>query len=224
MSKLRNLLRIIQNIRSRRVTYSQYGEDRIIEAFLPQQQGLYIDIGSGRPKRHSNSYLFYKKGWSGVCIDANPINGRLHKIIRPRDKVVTAFCGRTNGEEREFLVTVPWQFSSGDPSRVAWIRNEGIKIRRQISIPTMRVMDMNVNGFSQPASFLSIDVEGGELEVLEGIDWAAFRPTVICVENLGRDTDSKLEDLLVDLGYINVAQAVISKIFVLESYGQTPRL
>jgi hypothetical protein len=168
--------------------------------------------------------LFYKKGWSGVCIDANPINGRLHKIIRPRDKVVTAFCGRTNGEEREFLVTVPWQFSSGDPSRVAWIRNEGIKIRRQISIPTMRVMDMNVNGFSQPASFLSIDVEGGELEVLEGIDWAAFRPTVICVENLGRDTDSKLEDLLVDLGYINVAQAVISKIFVLESYGQTPRL
>jgi FkbM family methyltransferase len=224
MSLMRNLANSIRNFRSRKVTYSQYGEDRIIEAFLPQNQGMYIDIGSGRPKRHSNSFLFYKKGWSGTCIDANPINGKLHKLLRPRDRVVTAFCARTSGDEREFLVTAPWQFSSGDPSRVAWIRNTGVKIRRQITIPTTKVMDLDLSGFSEPASFLSIDIEGSELEVLEGIDWSAFRPSVICVENLGTATDSRLEDLLMSLGYINVAQAVISRIFVLESYGLAPRL
>jgi hypothetical protein len=168
--------------------------------------------------------LFYKKGWSGVCIDANPINGRLHKLLRPRDKVVTAFCARTSGDEREFLVTAPWQFSSGDPTRVAWIRDSSVKVRKQLSIPTIGVMDLDLKGFSEGASFLSIDIEGGDLEVLEGIDWSAFRPSLICVENLGGPTDLKLENLLLSLGYINVAQAVISRIFVLESYGPTPRL
>jgi hypothetical protein len=40
--------------------------------FGPRKSGFFIDIGAHHPFRYSNTYMFYKKGWRGINIDATP--------------------------------------------------------------------------------------------------------------------------------------------------------
>jgi FkbM family methyltransferase len=157
-------------------------------------------------------------------VDANPINGRLHRLLRPRDRVITAFCSSSEGATREFYVTQPWQYSSGDDERIKWIRENGIRVKKVIRVPTTSIEQMNVDGQLGEPSFLSIDVEGFEIEVLKGINWSLFKPTAICIESLGSTGSHRINELLAKHGYEQVANAVISRIFVLKSYGAFPRL
>ena len=67
-------------------SYSQEGEDMILRRlFEKQKTGFYVDVGAHHPKRFSNTFFFYKKGWSGINIDAMPNSMRLFNEIRPRD-------------------------------------------------------------------------------------------------------------------------------------------
>lgn len=67
-------------------SYSQEGEDLILKRFFSnKEKGFYIDIGAHHPKRFSNTYLFYSKGWNGINIDAMPGSMRLFNQIRKRD-------------------------------------------------------------------------------------------------------------------------------------------
>ena len=67
-------------------SYSQEGEDMILRRlFEKQKTGFYVDVGAHHPKRFSNTFFFYKKGWSGINIDAMPNSMRLFDKIRPRD-------------------------------------------------------------------------------------------------------------------------------------------
>src|SRR5690242_3324544 len=54
-------------------SYSQEGEDRILHSiFETVADGFYVDIGAHHPKRFSNTYLFYQRGWRGINVDAMP--------------------------------------------------------------------------------------------------------------------------------------------------------
>ena len=46
--------------------YSQFGEDKILKELILDNfnNGFYVDVGCFHPKKHSNTYLLYKKGWS----------------------------------------------------------------------------------------------------------------------------------------------------------------
>lgn len=73
-------------------SYSQSGEDVVVDAILNRKKsGYYIDIGAYHPKVFSNTYMFYKRGWSGVCVDANPELSLMYHLVRPRDIFVN--CG-----------------------------------------------------------------------------------------------------------------------------------
>ena len=67
-------------------SYSRWSEDLfLINYFKDIPTGRYIDIGAFHPFRGSNTYLLYKKGWSGINIDLNKISIDLFKIARPKD-------------------------------------------------------------------------------------------------------------------------------------------
>ncbi len=56
-----------------RGSYSQFGEDLIIAKLLGKSKCVsYIDCGCHDPKKFSNTYYFYKRGGSGICIDVTP--------------------------------------------------------------------------------------------------------------------------------------------------------
>ncbi len=70
-------------------SYSQSGEDVVVDSILNRQKkGFYVDIGAFHPKVFSNTYLFYKRGWRGVCVEPNPEAKWKFEMVRPRDTFV----------------------------------------------------------------------------------------------------------------------------------------
>jgi hypothetical protein len=55
-------------------SYAQFREDTILDRFFKKSTGFYIDIGANHPDRFSNTKKFYKKGWSGINIEPNPVS------------------------------------------------------------------------------------------------------------------------------------------------------
>ena len=83
--------------RYRKNSYSQCGEDLIVD-FLRKRIKLkyefnYLDIGAFHPSRFSNTFYFYKKRFSGVCVEPNPDACNLIKTKRRRDSVINAGVG-----------------------------------------------------------------------------------------------------------------------------------
>ena len=60
--------------------YSQEGEDIILNRiFEDEASGLFVDVGAHHPKRFSNTFLLYKKGWHGINIDPLPGSMKIFK-------------------------------------------------------------------------------------------------------------------------------------------------
>src|SRR5689334_15261611 len=67
-------------------SYSQEGEDMILaRVFENQKSGFYVDVGAHHPWRFSNTYMFYRRGWRGLNIDAMPDSMSRFRKARPRD-------------------------------------------------------------------------------------------------------------------------------------------
>ena len=87
------------------LSYSQNLEDYHLSlAFAGQVTGRYIDVGAGHPVADNVSCWFYQRGWRGIVVEPQPELAALYARLRPRDTVVQALVGRTNGERDFFLV------------------------------------------------------------------------------------------------------------------------
>jgi len=68
------------------ISFSQFGEDMILRNFfLGKAKGFYVDIGAHHPVRYSNTWYFYRLGWSGINIDPLPGSKEQFEKVRPRD-------------------------------------------------------------------------------------------------------------------------------------------
>ena len=68
-------------------SYSQEGEDLILYRILYGKinKGFYVDVGAHHPKRFSNTYFFYKRGWCGINIEPMPGSKKIFDKYRTKD-------------------------------------------------------------------------------------------------------------------------------------------
>ena len=67
-------------------SYSMFGEDIFIEKFFKKKsKGIYVDVGCYHPLDGNNTYLLFKKGWSGINIDLNKTSIELFNKARKKD-------------------------------------------------------------------------------------------------------------------------------------------
>src|SRR4051812_7168126 len=91
-----------------RVSYSQCGEDLILEHILGEYlripQPSYLDLGAHHPTYLSNTYRFYRKGGSGVCVEPDPVLFAPLRAARPRDVCLNAGVGASDAGGADFYV------------------------------------------------------------------------------------------------------------------------
>jgi FkbM family methyltransferase len=200
-------------------SYAQFGEDVYLRHLLGSGQGRYVDIGSGHPISGSNSYAFYKLGWTGILVDPLASNIQASKSARKKDQVHQACVGEVPAGIHFYEYDVS-EYSTTSVERVAELKALGYEPKRQYQSPIIRLSDLEINADSSESMFLSIDVEGMEMEVLESNDWATFTPAVIVIEEwqtpLGRVT--KVLEYLGKLNYELVAVVGVSSIYRHRNY------
>jgi len=146
--------------------FSEYGEDEWIDRNMElPAEGVYVDVGCGHPWRGSNTAFLRKAGWRGVVIDGNAEQLALWHRSDPRTAVVQAVISRHE------LVKF---HRDGARSGVQVDGEEIIRARTLQSV-------LDEHGIEK-LDYLSVDVEGYELEVLRSFDRARHAPSVIVAE------------------------------------------
>jgi len=176
-------------------SYSQEGEDLILRRIFGERaSGFYVDVGAHHPQRFSNTHTFYRAGWRGINIEPNPQAHGLFESMRRRDinlqLGVAAQSGRLTYHEFD-----DGALNTFDAQLAQWrVANTPYRLLRTFEIPVERLDRILAQHLpaGQRIDFLSVDVEGLDLAVLESNDWRLYRPQCVLVEAL----DASLEQAL----------------------------
>jgi len=213
-----------------RRSYSQSGEDIIISDLfhrLKISNPTYLDIGANDPISLSNTYRFYSRGSRGVCVEPNPV--MYNRILKKRTKDIVINAGVAFDEKREAdFYIFPEQFhglntfSKEEADFWEHTGNEEIGKHKPEKIIKMNLIDINdimEKHFSPYPNFVSVDVEGLDLEIVKRIDFDRFKPEVFCLETLGFIEGNKeikkteIIDFFNGKGYFVYADTYINTIF-----------
>ena len=202
--------------------YSQEVEDIILNRiFEDEASGLFVDVGAHHPKRFSNTFLLYKKGWHGINIDPLPGNMKIFKKIRPRDTNLEIAVSEKEQNLTYYMFNEP-ALNGFSKSISEGRQNEQYQIEKTISIPSFplsKILDTHLP-LDQKINFLSVDVEGLDLKVLASNDWGKYRPKVVLVEVLDTSLNKLEKDpvysYMVTQGYSLFAKLVHTCIFKIE--------
>lgn len=206
-------------------SYSQEGEDLLLQRIFGKRRGgFYVDIGSHHPFRFSNTYAFYRRGWRGVCIDPLPGTVTSFRRWRPRDTALEIGVSEQPSQLTYFMFNEPAinTFSAAVAAEREGKNNWQIVERRQVqTLPLTAILDSHVPSSVREIDFMSIDVEGLDLQVLRSNDWTRHRPRIVIAECLNATISGWVDDPVVlfmrEHGYRTVAKAVHSVFFQRDS-------
>ena len=178
-------------------SYAQEGEDLVVNRLLEgKKNGFYVEVGAHHPYRFSNTYFFYKRGWSGICIDPLPGTKKAFNKSRPRDIALELGVSEVP-EKLQYLMFNEPALNTFDPVLAQSRDGHGpYKMIDRIFIDTLPLSEI-LKGQKIPASgidLLSVDVEGLDLQVLMSNDWNLFSPKIIITEALS----ARMEDIASD--------------------------
>lgn len=174
--------------------YSQYNEDDKIFKFIDKKNtGTYIDIGAGKPKEISNTYMLYEMGWNGLLIEPSPNLVPDLQSQRTRDIVFAGALLNYSGVVQLFSKEVygVTEKSYIYDTHIDRAIKDGFK-EQYWTVPCITMMHL-LNLYPQfiEADFVSIDVDGNEDAVLESCDFTIFKPKLILIEYILRGVDQR---------------------------------
>lgn len=180
--------------------FSQYNQDTFLYMNHFRhltRRGVYVDIATNEPVRISNTYFFDAcLGWEGVCVEANE---KYYEPIRmSRSCALVRACVGDRVYNASFVMQDGLSgVEETNKNAHAWRANHVMHLRTRVNVSCVRVSDaLTPLGIAQ-IDLLSLDVEGHEFHVLNGINWSITRINVIVMES----SNSKCIRLLLDNGF-----------------------
>ncbi len=196
--------------------YSQEGEDAILKRiFEKKRNGFYVDVGAYHPKKYSNTFFFYKLGWSGINIDAMPGSMKSFNKSRSRDINLETPISSQKTKLIYYAFNEPALNSFNKELSESRDGIDGYKIifKKEIETFTLaEILDKYLPGKIKQIDFMSVDVETLDLDVLMSNNWDKYKPGFILVEDLMFDIKnpgkSEISNFLSKFGYSFFAKTV----------------
>ena len=163
-----------------RTTLPDGREQKLVREFFGSaRSGFFVEVGANRPQQESQTWHLEQLGWTGVLIEPQP--NLADDLWRARSaKVFAVACSSPQNAGRRMGLHLAGALSSLDRDRMA----PGVEPERVIEVPVRTLDDILIEARA-PTRFdlLSVDVEGHELEVLSGFDFARWRPRLVLLED-----------------------------------------
>jgi FkbM family methyltransferase len=183
--------------------------DQVLREYFPDYgyKGVFFDVGAFEPITISNSYHFEKNGWQCYCFEANTNDIPLLKEYRKN--VFNYAIGNANKDNVEFnIVTLrgDWtaSYSAIDLSE-EYVRVFGSYPKEcvsKINVPqkTLNSVIQNEIPEVERIDIMSLDIEGGELNCLKGLDLIKYKPKLIVIE-IADSSNKEIQNYLETFGY-----------------------
>jgi FkbM family methyltransferase len=210
----------------RKLYKSQLGEDaRLEELFAPwlhtlNGRGTFVELGAMDGVRYSNTYMFAKKyGWKGWLFEPVPEMYASLKKNRPESECFNCCLGSSEGSidliGTNEVAGINSLISEG--FREKWHQNSPVR-----TVPMRRMDSIIKSSAIQGIDLLSLDVEGAELEVLQGMDpGVKFHFIIIeAVERWNKGANELCRALLRERGYTFIERYKINEIWRLDCFSE----
>lgn len=197
--------------------YGQFDTDKIIfERYFPNPNyiGNCIEVGAVDGIELSNTLFFEQRGWECLCIEPQPGFQFFDSLAKNRKIAVNCAISSEEKDDAEFtIIYLKFPNTSGfiqcsgisglhvDINLLQRYIDFGCEVKKQtISVQTKPLKWCIENHFNKnPIDFISIDVEGSELDVLKSFDINAYNTKLMIIEN--NDNDSNVENYMKERGW-----------------------
>jgi FkbM family methyltransferase len=176
--------------------YSLNALDQKLEPYVDFDNGYYIELGANDGLTQSNTAYFEKsRGWKGVLIEPSP--HRFLDCIRnrsPENAIHCAACVSDDYPDRFVeicyanLMSVAMGLESDLNSTERHLEVASTHMRNQEVLFNFGALARTLTAIldesdaPQDIDFLSLDVEGAEIEVLKGTDFDKYRIRYLLIE------------------------------------------
>ena len=196
--------------------YSQGKIDEVIrETFFPDfnYKGIMVEVGAGPTLYASMSRHFRENGWRCICIEPNPKFCEQHK--NEGNEIYEYACSYEDGASNFVKVSTPtWHKPENDGCSISSIEpvlNYDKHHAEIIEVKTIKLDTLLESLNIEKVDYVSIDVEGWELNVLKGFNIKKYSPKIIVVEDLGENVE--LEKYIESEGYKFFKKIEYNKIY-----------
>lgn len=194
--KIQSILRIPIPIFIKKYLKKYYGKqslDKKIEKFLNYRNGFYIELGAHDGITQSNTFYYEKnKNWKGILIE--PTKHIFEKCIKNRSKknfFYNSACVSSTFKEKKIKLTYSNLKTFSNKYLDKKLQTDYLskpEIYRGEKVFTFFIKAQTMNSILKDANapkiidFLSLDTEGSEFEVLNGIDFGVYKFRYILIE------------------------------------------
>jgi FkbM family methyltransferase len=201
-----------------KIFYGQIQEDRVMyETFFetpPYRNGFFVELGAFDGLNLSNTKFFEDYlGWRGLLIEPNPEEFKRLTDNRPKCILVNAAVSTVDGEV-SFLGnggTGGMIHTMADEFKEQWHSDHN---KRPYSVPSMPFKKILQQHQVKRIDLLSVDVEGGEFEVLDTLDWNIPIYVIgIELDNHNPEKDEKCRALLRKNGFSFVKKVDVCELW-----------
>lgn len=192
--------------------------DEIIKSYFPEPYGVAIDVGAVDGIEINNTKHFEDLGWDVLCVEANP---KYYSTLKTNRKYTMNYAiSDVNQDDVIFHGVVLRE--QGNHSAISGLLIDERLIKQhndmgfhcdqyEVKVNT-RTLDFCLEQFNpKQIDFISIDIEGTELQALKGLNINKWQPKMFIIEN--NFNDPEIEEYLIPFGYTKVKRVGVNDFY-----------
>lgn len=185
------------------MTYGLNGIDDKLLKYLDFENGFFIEAGANDGISQSNTALYeFEYNWKGLLVEPNPKkffeckkrrrNSIVENYALVSDNYTDDFISGNFDEDGYVESLTSMVYDNGD-----WVDEILLKHKSEISnklveVPAITLDKLLVKHGITKVNFVSLDVEGYEISVLNGFDIQKYKPDYIMIETTTFDNRRKV--------------------------------
>lgn len=183
---------------------STINPEYVINKYLNYNNGFYIEAGAADGVNQSNTLFLEKlKDWTGILVEPNPEAFAVCCSTRPSSKVYN--CALVSYDYKDSEIEMYFRkWYNGDPGLVTSTFDSPINkvegwegYNYSYNVPARTLDSILEECQVSEIDYLSLDVEGYELNVLRGFSFKQYKPKIILLESHDKTNEIEgIKDLL----------------------------
>ena len=186
------------------MSYSLHNLDTLMLEYINYTDGFFVEAGANDGLSQSNTALYeFDYGWNGLLVEPNFKKYLDCKKIR-KNSIVENYAlvssnythkiikGDFDNQDCEnSLMSMVIDDGDYQDDNLLYYRNEKVKNNKIIEVPVITIDELLTVHKISKIDFFSLDVEGYEISVLNGMDFSNIRPKYFLIETANKENYQK---------------------------------